>query len=230
MTQPERDYWPTQDWRTAVPEEHGMDGTMLANIRDVGARTEPPATGVLVVRRGYMLCEEYFNGAGPSMYNPINSATKSVTSALIGIARRDGLLGDLDEPVASFFPEIALDDERKRRISLRHLLTMTSGFVDVDRSDLERVLRADDPVRFIWQRPMACEPGRHFSYDDAALQLLSIILSRVTGTSAAEYAKRELFEPLGIWPDTAQAGWRIPAPPAGSVPPFGASWPPTGLR
>jgi hypothetical protein len=148
--------------------------------------------------------------ATPDSYNDINSATKSVTSALIGIAQRDGLLSDLDEPVVRFFPEIEVDDERKRRISLRHLLTMTSGFVGVAWLDLERLLRADDPVRFIWQRPMASEPGRRFAYDDAALQLLSIILSRVTSRRRRVWAVRS--GACGTWGQRAEGARHTLAP------------------
>jgi CubicO group peptidase (beta-lactamase class C family) len=200
MTDRPRDYWPTDEWRTASPEQRGMDGETLNRIHEFGLATDPPANGFVVVRDGYVVYEEYFRGFGERSYNNVNSVTKSIVSALIGIALRDGLLTSLDQPLADFFPEVPLDDARKRRITIKHMLTMTSGFSPESR-DVQAQLVTDDPAGFAWRRPLAHDPGERFFYDDHATQLLSLLIGRLTGMTAAEYACRELFEPLGIWTD-----------------------------
>ncbi|HLG72731.1 MAG TPA: serine hydrolase [Chloroflexota bacterium] len=230
MAASERDYWPTDGWRTSTPEEHGLDSNILAGIHEFGLHTDPPANGYVVTRHGYIVYEEYFRGYHEGSFNSVNSVTKSVMSMLIGIGLKKGLLSSVDQPIAQFFPECHLDDERKGKITIRHLLTMTSGF---SRETAERVwpMDAQDPVSAILERPLEHEPGSHFFYDDAVVQLLSILLTRITGMSAAEFACTELFEPLGIWTDqSSRFLWRTNAGgPHTFHPSSPVSWPENGL-
>lgn len=83
---------------------------------------------ILIVRSGYILFEEYYQGAGPRTYHNINSITKSITSALVGVALQEGYLSSLDQRVLAFFPNYHPDDARKQDITLRHVLTMSSGY------------------------------------------------------------------------------------------------------
>jgi len=121
---------------------------------------------------------------------------------LIGIAIHDGKLRE-DDFAASYFPEYPpVDgDPRRQRIRIKHLLTMSSGIFwpqtrTINASD--EMGRSSDWVRFILNRPMAAEPGTVTNYSNGDSHLLSAILQNVTETTALDFARKRLFEPLGI--------------------------------
>ncbi len=137
----------------------------------------------------------------------LQSATKTVTSVVIGIATARKEFPSLDTPVLKYFDasKVANVDDRKRRLTIRHLLTMTAGL------DWNEDLPYDDPnnsasvmeASFDWigqviNRPMAREPGTEFRYNSGATQLLSHIFTTATGKDIEEYARQHLFAPLGI--------------------------------
>jgi CubicO group peptidase (beta-lactamase class C family) len=157
--------------------------------------------GLLIVRDGYILAERYYPPFEQDTAHELFSATKSVISALVGIAIDKGYLKDLDQSVLSFFPRrsIANPDPRKDRITLEHLLTMTSG-LDWAESDAiyEEMYRSLDWVQFVLDRPMADEPGTRFNYNSGNSHLLSAILQAASGMSTMDLAQTHLFGPLGI--------------------------------
>jgi len=137
----------------------------------------------------------------------MQSVTKTITSVVIGVATTRKEFPALDTPVLKFFDaaKVASVDERKRRMTIRHLLTMTAGF------DWNEDLPYNDPnnsasvmeASFNWEqftidRPMAQEPGTTFRYNSGATQLLSYIFRVATGKDIEEYAQQHLFAPLGI--------------------------------
>jgi CubicO group peptidase (beta-lactamase class C family) len=212
-----RDYWPTVDWRVAAAEEHGLDREVLARTTAFAVHTEPPVNGYVVVRHGYIVFEEYYGGFSERSYHNVYSVTKSITSALIGTALKQGLLESVDQRLVELFPEHPVDD----RLTLRHLMSMTAGFSE-ESLDMQRVLASDDPLGVLLARPVVHAPGSVFFYDDGGVHLLSILLTRLSGVSAAEFALRYLFEPLGIWqaPADPQARHSFDAQ---------SAWPATGL-
>ena len=137
----------------------------------------------------------------------MQSVTKTVTSVVIGTAVARNEFPSLDTPVLTFFDTakvINLDD-RKRRMTIRHLLTMTAGLdwdEDLpygDPKNASSLMEASfDWVQFTIGRPMAQEPGARFKYNSGATQLLSHIFTRATGKDIEEYAQQHLFAPLGI--------------------------------
>jgi CubicO group peptidase (beta-lactamase class C family) len=138
----------------------------------------------------------------------MQSVSKTVTSITIGIAiGRKEFPADLDTPILKYFDDykIANLDERKRRITLRHLLTMTAGLEwneDLPYNDPKNsadVMEAThDWVQYVINQPMAAEPGKVFVYSSGVTQLLSHIFKKATGRSVDEYAAEYLFQPLGI--------------------------------
>jgi CubicO group peptidase (beta-lactamase class C family) len=137
----------------------------------------------------------------------MQSVTKTVTSVVIGVATARKEFPDLDTPILKFFDEkkVANIDDRKRRITIRHLLTMTGGFdwrEDLPYSDPNNaavVMEASaDWIEFSINRPMAREPGTVFNYSSGESQLLSHIFRVATGKDIEEYAAQHLFAPLGI--------------------------------
>jgi CubicO group peptidase (beta-lactamase class C family) len=180
-----------------------MDGDLLATISvTIEAERMTYVRAVLVVRHGYLVYEEYYNGFSADDRDNVRSVTKSVTSALVGIALANGDLESLDATVGDFFPEYFEDDENadQRAISVRDLLTMRSGLkwseanwqvIPLWESDLDQMAR-------ILNLPLENTPGEVWNYSTADTHLLGGILTRATGTSLLDYANVHLFEPLGI--------------------------------
>jgi CubicO group peptidase (beta-lactamase class C family) len=190
--------------------------------------------GMLVVRHGHLVFERsyehdydaLFAGKDPqrgpyNYYDPdwhpyyqrgdlhtLQSVTKSVTSALIGIAIGRGEIAGVDVKMLSYFGEgeVAHVDERKRAVTLRDLLTMTAGFewdeetlpYTDPRNDCSVMEASHDWVKYVVDRPMAHEPGKVFRYNSGVTQILSHVLLKATGRTADEYAREHLFEPIGI--------------------------------
>jgi len=137
----------------------------------------------------------------------LQSVTKTVTSVLIGVATARGEFPELSTPVLKFFDEskVANVDERKRRVTIRHLLTMTGGFdwdeelPYYDPNNSASLMEASfDWVKFAIDRKMAHEPGTVFNYNSGGSQLLSYVFHAATGRDLEEYAAEHLFGPLGI--------------------------------
>lgn len=200
-----RDYWPTREWRSADPLSVGIDPAKLADLELVIRSQYRNINGVVIVRKGYVVFEQYFNGYGPVDVQHVASVTKSFTSALIGIAIDAGYIQSVDQKVLDFFPEYRPDpaDFQKRTITLRHLLSMTAPFAwkTSDRREsepLDRLRRQRDWVTYILDLlGRNGQPGR-FQYSTAGAHLLSAILTRATGLCAREFANQRLFRPLGI--------------------------------
>jgi len=208
-------------WSVAAPEKEGLNAAMLCGIGPrLEALTEAKAHGVVIISHGQLVYEHYFTGKdwqlsmslGDVHFNAttkhdIRSISKSVTSLLVGIALDRGLLTNLDAPVFSFFPEYKeLRTPEKDRITLRHLLTMSSGL-----AWNEVNIAYNDPSNTYWQmgmapradyfvlaQPLAAPPGTVFEYNTGAVDLLGVILRKVSGKRLDEFAKEALFDPLEI--------------------------------
>jgi CubicO group peptidase (beta-lactamase class C family) len=144
--------------------------------------------------------DEHFRGP---VVADVFSVTKTVLATVAGIAARQGLLPDLDEPVHAVLPE--LRDTPSAGQTWRHLLTMTRGAAVHGPWDIDEVTALPGgQVARVAAAPREEPPGRSFRYDNGAAHLLSAGLARVLGRSVAGYAAAELFRPLGIgdavWP------------------------------
>jgi CubicO group peptidase (beta-lactamase class C family) len=200
--------WPTREWPRSSPEAQGMDSPTLAQLFEL----RHAFRSVLVVRNGYLVLEAYGPLIGPDTRQPIYSCTKSLTSALVGIALDKGYLSSTDSLMLDFFPSrtYANHDSRKRSITLENLLAMTSGvsWSEMDALDpnnsLRQMERSADWVQFYLDRPMKKGPGASWTYDSGGAHMLSAILQQRTGQTLAAFARENLFSPLGIsdvdWP------------------------------
>jgi CubicO group peptidase (beta-lactamase class C family) len=175
----------------AVPSNRDALAQLSATI---GERY-PTVRGVVVARGGCIVYEHYRFGSAEVRW-PVYSVTKSVLSILVGIAIDKRRLR-LDQKLPELLPEAAgkIVDPRAADITLRDLLTMTSGFESVSPIEVPGVWNSD-----VWMinRRVKYAPGSHFYYDNAGTNLISIILARAVGENVAEFARRELFAPLGI--------------------------------
>ncbi len=160
--------------------------------------------GIVIVRNGYHVFERYNNGFGPDDTHSVTSVTKSITSALIGIAIDAGYIRDVDQKVLDFFPEYipGVGDIQKRVISIKHLLTMTAPFAwktgAKGYEPLDRLRRQRDWIMFILNLLGRNGQRGKFQYSSAASHLLSAIITRTTGMCAREFANERLFRPLGM--------------------------------
>lgn len=133
----------------------------------------------------------------------INSCTKSIVSALIGIAMKEKLIDNVSQPISDFFPELKSPniDKRKKEITLYHLLTMTSGFSWPEYGNwqfISDLINSQNWVDFVLNRNMITSPNEVFNYNSGTSHLLSVIISRAAGMNAFEYGKKHIFEPLKI--------------------------------
>ncbi len=202
-------YWPTQGWKTSPPEEQGLSSDKLAEAVEFVVREKVRAHSLLVIRNGFVVADAYFYPYAPNTRHDVASVTKSITSTLVGLAIDKGLIKAVSEPVLGLFPDRtpANLDDRKRAMTLEDLLTMRSGLQCINSPTevtLSEMMRSPDWVQYMLDLPMADAPGTRFVYDSGAVNLLSAIVRRATGKKALEFARRALFEPLGIkdvvWP------------------------------
>ena len=212
LTAQDQVYYPTTEWHTSTSEAQGMDLAALADfiqkVPTLGA-----VDSVMIIRNGYVVAEAYWHPFAQGMKHELMSASKSVISALVGIAIDKGYLKSIDQKVLDFFPEVTVSnlDANKPVMTIRDLLTMTSGF------DCEIMQGITDPAGDLLTRPdatafglgwpMADAPGSTFHYCQINPYLLSAILTKSTGMDTLAFAKQYLFTPLGI----SDVGWNVSA-------------------
>lgn len=201
----QRDYWPTQEWQKSDPASVGMDQRKLLTLEQTIVAQYQNINGIVLVRNGTIAFEGYFNGTIPQEAAHVASVTKSIISALIGIAIDVGYINSVDQKILDFFPEYVsrATNFQQRTITIRHLLTMTAPFAwkTTDRranEPLDRLRRQKDWVTYILNLlGQNGQPG-HFQYCTAGVHLLSAILTKATGMSAREFANKHLFQPIGM--------------------------------
>ena len=226
--------WPAAAWPRSTPAAQGMDASPLEALHaELAAGQHGYVDSMLVVRNGHVVFDRtyrhdyaaLFKGTdaerGPyNYYDPdwhpyykktdlhtLQSASKSITSVLVGIALQRGELPGLDVEARRYLTGFRTSsDPRQARITLRHLLTMTSGirwdettvaYTDPANS-CARMEASPDWVQFVLDQPMAEEPGKTFVYNSGVTQLIAEVLARATRKNPADYAVQHLFRPLGI--------------------------------
>ena len=201
----------THTWPEVSPAEVGLDANLLeAAYRYLGEHV-PHIDSLLIIRHGALAFERYMGTMAPERLHNLKSATKSVTSLLVGIALATGDLGDLDEPLGYILPEMftGVTERTKREITIRHLLTMRSGLAwDEYGASAIAMTASPDWIRYVLERPLAHPPGTQFNYSTGDTHLLAAALQKLTGMALSEYAALYLFAPLGIsryvWPADPQ--------------------------
>jgi CubicO group peptidase (beta-lactamase class C family) len=207
--------FPGKEWEVSTPEKQGMDSARLARlVENVGAYRYDSLT---IVRHGRIVVDVYYAPYLPRISHDLRSVTKSVIGTLTAIEIAHGLLDSVDHKVLDLFhdKQVANIDDNKRSITVRTLLDMTSGIAWTEKSythdeTIMRLFEAPDPTAFVLDQPMASVPGTQFAYNGGNPYLLSAIINRKAGQNAFNYAKKNLFGPLGItsarWPRTDKQG------------------------
>lgn len=164
---------------------------------------------LLVAQHGEIVFERCYRDSGPTDLHCAHSVTKSFTSTLVGILAGDGLLS-LDAPVAALVDAPAFrTDPTKAAITVRHLLTMSSGLYGHGWWDIDELENRHEPVlEGALEAPLVAAPGWGFLYNNGAAHVLSAVIEAVTETPVADVAAERLFGPLGIdrwmWPTDPQ--------------------------
>jgi len=181
--------------------------------------TYPNVHSLLIARNGKLVYERYWPGKdeswgqglgiiihGKDSLHDIRSISKSIVSACIGIAVQQGKIKNVDQKVFDVFPEYAkLDTGLKSLLTIKHLLTMSSGLVwneevpydNPDNSEI-RMIKSPNPVEYVLSQPMSAAPGKVWKYNGGTTQLLAAIIEKTTGSKVDQFAKEYLFMPLGI--------------------------------
>ena len=191
---------PGDDWEISTPSEQGLDPMLVAQVYYNAAELET-LYSLLVVKNGYLIAEDYFNEGSVEQKDRLQSATKSYTSALVGIALEQGYLSSVDQKMLDFFPEVAdqVTDPRKEQITIRDLLQMRAGYPweETDPALWDGLLSGHYPP-LIEEFPLIADPGTEFHYSNLSSNWLGIIVDRATGTNLKAYAEESLFLPLGV--------------------------------
>ena len=175
-----------------------LDAATRTALREQGADL-PRLRSLLVSIGGELVEEHYFHGATARRQANLKSASKTLISILVGIAIDRGHLAGVDQPIADFFPdELAEADALKRSITIGDLLTMRSGLETTSNRNYGRWVQSRNWVRHVLSRPLVDRPGGRRIYSTGSTHLLSAILTRATGTSTLEFARRHLAAPLRI--------------------------------
>ncbi|MCH7880842.1 MAG: serine hydrolase [Proteobacteria bacterium] len=159
-----------------------------------------PINSFLVQQAGELLIEEYRRGMHAARATNIKSVSKSIISLLVGIAIEQGHLDGITQNIGDFFPDYfkAHPDPEKQSITLQDLLTMRAGLASTSRGNYGSWVLSDNWVEFVLSQPLVEKPGGEMVYSTGSTHLLSVILTRATGMSTREFAKRYLFAPLHI--------------------------------
>ena len=192
---------------TAPLNEANMNADTIQKLIGL-LRTTPPKDfrAFVVIKDNKLVAEEYFNTYWRETIHDVRSAGKGVTALLLGIAIDKGLVKNVEQSIFDFFPATKFPSppsDRHRNIKIKHLLMMSSGLAADDNDDQApgntgNWLTSNDWVSYALRLPMSFNPGEKYAYNDVCPMLIGAIIEETSGKKLSEFAKENLFEPLGI--------------------------------
>jgi CubicO group peptidase (beta-lactamase class C family) len=186
--------FPGDRWKSGKPRKHGLSEAGLAQMNAVAE--ELGSTCMLVIHDGRVVSEWYAPGYGPdTQHLNLFSVTKSVTSTLVGIAQAEGLL-DIEDSAADYIG--AWSGTASEAVTIRNLISNDSGRFWSMESDYGALLFGADQTGYAIGLEQVVPPGTHWEYNNAAIQTLSRVLEVATGEDVEAYARRKLFDPIGM--------------------------------
>jgi CubicO group peptidase (beta-lactamase class C family) len=199
------DAWPQATWPTASPEDVNIDPALPSILSETAAQYTS-VTGVVMARHGQLVADYWADGWSPSDPIDIRSCTKSVVSALVGRCLVQGLLPNLSVTIDRLIPDRIPDgaDPAVSEITLRSLLTMTSGLQWDWRTDYERLEAAANPVELTLSQPVVASQGETYVYNSGGTHIIGLMVAAASGMPLEDYAEASLLQPLGI----TATGWR----------------------
>jgi CubicO group peptidase (beta-lactamase class C family) len=205
------DYTPVtiDTWPLSNPEEQGLDPELVAELYYNASQLET-AYSLLLFKDGSLIAEDYFNIGTPELQVNIHSVTKSITSALVGIAIEERCLTSVDQRMLDFFPEFQdeITDPRKNEITIQHLLQMRAGYPwEESGPELFDLLVTGFHNNTLVHVPLVRDPGSGAEYSNLSSHILGLIVARACDTDLKTFATENLFNPLGIEPGFWQQDW-----------------------
>ena len=195
-------------WKTTAPQDVDMRSDTLNGMIDYLESENHDIYSVVIIRNGFIVTEWYASGYNSNSMFKLYSATKSVTSTLIGIALDMGFISSVNQLMLDYFTNRIINnlDADKESITIEHLLTMTAGFDwpewELSYFNINNIFNTwkvnEDYVQFVLDRPMNSTPGEKFNYNTGISHLLGAILEEATNSSMDYFANEYLFEPLEI--------------------------------
>lgn len=183
-----------------------LDSTKIVSLLEVIEQTDNGVESMLIAKKDTLLIDAYFKGYSSETPHDLRSVTKGFIAILVGIAIDKGLIEDINDPIQKYLAllkPIKNKSEAKSRITIKHLLTMSSGLDCNDwdkksKGQEDKVYRKKDWLQYTLDLPMVSEPGQQSTYCTMGTILLGEILERVSGKSLEQFAQIHLFEPLSI--------------------------------
>ncbi len=199
-------YWPTEEWQTAAPADQGFDEAMLQDVAADSASALPFLDALLIIRSGYIVHEQYFNGYDAQALHNIASVTKGWTSAAVGATRDREGAPSLDATLGTLLPKYFAGGQRagKAEVTLRHLLQMRSG-IEFSEEELDTGgygspadLATLDLTAWGLDLPIPRAPGESWNYSSLDTQLISAVMHEAFGQPLEQTVRETLFGPMGI--------------------------------
>ena len=193
-------------WKTGNLKSQNIDTTLIYLLFNKIKQKENKIHSVLLVKNGELIIEEYFKGHSVNEPHDLRSATKSIRSILMGIAIDKGFIESVDDPISKYLKSPVPTkniDEKKNRITIKHLLTMSSGldcndFDKKSKGQEDKIYRKKDWLQYAVDLPMVSEPGTISNYCSIGTVLAAEIISQASGMTIDKFAEQYLFNPLGI--------------------------------
>jgi len=188
-------------WQNSTPEEQGIDSVPLIAMFDKIKSENLKIRSIIIIRNNRLVLESYVHPYNRDVIHDVKSVSKSILSAVFGIALQEGIVNNIDQKVFEFFPEYFPEDgdRRKREIDLRDLLMMASG-LDLDENGpiMNEIMSHNDLIKATFARPVINEPGTDFNYCTFLTHSMSAVLTETSGITLYELTKKFLFNPIGI--------------------------------
>lgn len=186
------------NWTKSSPKKQGLDPKLLKKAF-IEAKNSSYINSLIIVKNGFLIKEEYFNSGNKTVLDLTYSVTKSITSALIGIAIDKGYIKSIDQKILDFFPEYNVPDldPRIKDISIKHILTMQAGF-DNEKNITQKMASAPNMINAIINSELQFDPVTDFLYSTHGSHILSGIITKVSKMSTEDFALKYLFNPIGI--------------------------------
>ena len=208
------------DFESSLLEDVGIEASFINRMdSQIMNGTYPNIHSVLIAKNNKLVFEKYYSGKDENWgdnlgviphhrdsLHDIRSISKSIVSACLGLAMAQGKIKSVDDKVLNFFPEFKmLDTGLKSQLTIKHLLTMSTGLVwneevpytDSNNSEI-KMIRSTNAVQFVLSQHMEHAPGLKWKYNGGATQLLAAIIEKQTGKKIDQFANEYLFQPLGI--------------------------------
>ena len=185
------------EWQHDTLENHNISVSAIDSVHNT--IDEYPINAEVIVKDRVIVDEYYKEGYDPNSIFTLQSTSKSITSAILGIAIDKGYIENVNVPISNYFPQILeSDSDYLKEITIWHLLTHTSGFNASDTGNWYEWRTSDNLVDYVLDTPVTSRPGTEFNYFTGNTHLLSAIIQQATGKTTYEFGKEYLFNPLDM--------------------------------